>query len=127
MAVTFRVPRSRRIQNPSIHRRREHDSTVATITAEMPPDNSPPSALTITAEAFEHVLSLYPDVLKSLYQTKVRTDDKKREQALTDDVWRYETFPDELQDPETDAGFSFSLKELERLVRWKMYEYNVVT
>ena len=83
-----------------------------------------PTAATITAFQFTHLLSLYPVTVENAYKRNARLKDPKQlSDALEDDRWRYEELPRVLvaRRAEKEADRPWLVKEeLERLVSWKM-------
>jgi hypothetical protein len=83
---------------------------------------TPPSPTSITHAQFTHLHSLYPTVVKRVYEAKLK-DAKKLAQALEDEVWRYEglvKLVEARRGKDDSAGGWLEKAELERLVRWKM-------
>lgn len=84
---------------------------------------------TITHASFVHLHSLYPTVVKRVYEGKIK-DAKKLVQALDDDAWRYGGLVkvvhgrrgkgDAAAAGGGGGGGWLEKAELERLVRWKM-------
>ena len=72
-----------------------------------------PSPATITHEQIKSCLSVYKDVVKKHYETKIK-DPKKAAAAIKRDAWRYEELPSSVNDK------GFSLPQLEELVQWKI-------
>jgi hypothetical protein len=83
---------------------------------------SPPSPTSITHPQFIHLVSLYPSVVKRVYEAKIK-DAKKLAQVFEDDAWRYEGLVKLVKGrrgKDDYAGGWLEKAELERLVRWKM-------
>ena len=82
-----------------------------------------PSPTSIVHAQFAHLRSLYPIIVKRVYEGKIK-DSKKLSQALEDDAWRYEGLVKVLEgrrkSKDGEAGGWIEKAELERLVRWKM-------
>ena len=82
-----------------------------------------PSSTSIVHAQFTHLRSLYPTIVKRVYEGKIK-DGKKLGQALEDDAWRYEGLVKVLEgrrkSKDGGAGGWIEKAELERLVRWKM-------
>jgi hypothetical protein len=81
--------------------------------------SSPPTLSTITTSQLSHLLTLYPQTIKSHYAFKV-SDPKKLTEALNRDKWRYDELPSLLKDQDGHGkGTHMSLNQLEDLVKWK--------
>ena len=78
---------------------------------------------TITRAQFAHLHSLYPTVVRRVYEAKIK-DAKKLAQAIDDDAWRYgglvKLVHGRRGKDDGAAGGWLEKVELERLVRWKM-------
>ena len=69
---------------------------------------------------FHRLLRAYEEVVKAVYGKKIK-DGKRLEQALKDDVWRYEELPTQLGgDRLVEASNNLDKAQVERLVQWKM-------
>lgn len=83
---------------------------------------SPPRPTEITPAQFAHLLSLYPSIVKRVYEGKIK-DSNKLAQALDDDAWRYDGLVKvvaERRSKGDSIGGWLEKPELEKLVRWKM-------